>query len=541
LIKTGTGNQTLAAANSYTGATTVSAGTLTLTANGALGTAAGGVTVANAATTDFKNVTYSTAEAMGLNGGTIANSSATSLFAGNITLGGNSFANVTGTALTLSGAISGGYDLTKTGSGALILTGTGTQTSTTVSQGTLQLGAGGTTGWLTGNVINNAALVLERSSDDTLVGVVSGTGTVEKKGANTVSLTGANSYGGLTTITAGTLQVGNGGGVGSLGTGDVANSGVLAFNRTGSVNYGGVISGTGSVTKLASGTVTLTGNHSYSGGTTIADGMLEIGNGGTSGSIGSGSIINQGVLAFNRSDSLAVPGGISGNGQLWQNGSGTLILSGSSTYSGETKVNAGRLLTTADNLLSDSSAVTVANGATLQIGGNDQIGSLAGAGAVELGSYLLTVGDASTTSFSGNMSGLGGITKVGSGFMTLSGVNTFKGDMIISNGTVVLDNTKALDRSVFVELAAGTKLTINQNIVLGAIDSSGSIDGTGKYATQYEVIRTGDYNATRQDFLGDADFAAFSTGLMKRGAGEATISAANTYTGDTKVGGWWIV
>jgi autotransporter-associated beta strand protein len=305
LIKTGTGNQTLAAANSYTGATTVSAGTLTLTANSALGTAAGGVTVANGATTDFKNVNYSTAEAMALNGGTIANSSATSLFAGNITLGANSFANVTGTALTLSGAISGGYDLTKTGSGALILTGTGSQTSTTISQGTLQLGAGGTTGWLSGNVINSAALVLDRSSDDTLVGVISGTGTLEKKGANTVILTGANSYGGLTTITAGTLQVGSGAGVGSLGTGDVANSGVLTFNRTGSVNYAGKITGTGSLTKLATGTVVLTGDSTFSGGTTITTGILQVGNGGTSGAIGQGAITDNAALVFKRSDAIS--------------------------------------------------------------------------------------------------------------------------------------------------------------------------------------------------------------------------------------------
>ncbi|NDE55120.1 MAG: autotransporter domain-containing protein, partial [Actinobacteria bacterium] len=118
-----------------------------------------------------------------------------------------------------------------------------------------------------------------------------------KKGTNTVTLTNNNSYSGLTTIEAGVLQVGNGGSVGSLGTGDVTNNGVLIFNRSNSLAYGGLISGGGRLTKLAAGTVTLTGNHTYSGGTTISDGVLEIGNGGTSGAIGSGAITNQGVLA----------------------------------------------------------------------------------------------------------------------------------------------------------------------------------------------------------------------------------------------------
>ncbi|NDA10813.1 MAG: hypothetical protein EBZ07_08245, partial [Verrucomicrobia bacterium] len=292
----------------------------------------------------------------------------------------------------------------------LIFTGTANQASTTISAGTLQLGNDGTLGTLNGRIINQSALVVSRSDAASLTNEISGSGTITKKGTNTVTLLAANSFSGLTTIEGGVLQIGNGGAIGTLGTGDVANSGVLTFNRTGTLSYGGVVSGTGSVTKLASGTVTLTGNHSYSGGTTIAAGVLEIGNGGTSGAIGTGAITNQGVLAFNRSDNLNVPGGISGR----QNGTGTLTLSGASTYTGATRVNAGRLATTGDDLLSDASAVIVAGGATLQLGGNDGIGSLAGAGAVVLGTNTLTMGyDNTSTTFSGGMSGLGGITKLG--------------------------------------------------------------------------------------------------------------------------------
>jgi autotransporter-associated beta strand protein len=542
LIKTGTGNQTLAASNSYTGATTVNGGTLTLTANNALGTVAGGVTVASGATTDFKNVTYSTAEAMGLNGGTIANSSATSLFAGNITLGANSFANVTGTALTLSGAISGAYDLTKTGSGALILTGTGSQTSTTISQGTLQLGAAGTTGWVSGNVINNAALVLYRSNDDTLGGVVSGTGTLEKKGASTVTLTGANSYGGLTTITAGTLQVGNGAGVGSLGTGDVANSGVLTFNRTGSLNYAGKITGTGSLTKLAAGTVVLTGDSTFSGGTTITSGILQVGNGGTSGAIGQGAITDNAALVFKRSDAISYTGAITGTGSLTQDGAGTLSLSGANGYTGATLVNAGKLLTVGADRLSDVTAVTVAGGATFGLGGDERIGSLAGAGAVQLGSYLLTVGDASVTSFTGNMTGLGALTKVGSGSLAMSGVNTFTGDVNVDAGTLILNSSTALDRSAVVTLSqAGVVLTVNSNMTVGAFEqASGSVlNGSGIFRTRLVKSSGGELNTVIGDLVADPanGFLAESAGILKRGVDTTTVSAANTFTGDIKLQG----
>ncbi|NCV90739.1 MAG: hypothetical protein EBW19_11300, partial [Betaproteobacteria bacterium] len=222
IVKIGTGNQTFAASNSYTGLTTVSAGTLTLAANNALGTTAGATTVGASGRADFRSVQYTTAEGLTLNGGTVANSSGASLFAGAVTLGGNSTADVTGTSLTLSGGLTGAFDLAKTGAGTLILTSNGAQTSTTVSQGTLQLGAGGTAGWVTGNILNNAAVVFDRSDAVALAGQISGTGMVTKKGTNTVTWTGANSLSGLTTIEGGVLQIGNGGAIGTLGTGDVA-------------------------------------------------------------------------------------------------------------------------------------------------------------------------------------------------------------------------------------------------------------------------------------------------------------------------------
>ena len=86
-----------------------------------------------------------------------------------------------------------------------------------------------------------------------------------------------------TTISAGTLQIGQGGTTGTLGTGNVINNAVLAFNRSDSITYGGAISGTGVLQQNGNGTTILTGTSTYTGGTTIAAGTLQIGNGGTIG------------------------------------------------------------------------------------------------------------------------------------------------------------------------------------------------------------------------------------------------------------------
>ena len=77
------------------------------------------------------------------------------------------------------------------------------------------------------------------------------------------------------------------------------------------------ISGTGTVTKRRAGTLTLTGDNTYTGGTTISAGMLQLGNGGTTGSV-AGNIVDNGALVFNRSDALTYAGVISGTGSVTQ-------------------------------------------------------------------------------------------------------------------------------------------------------------------------------------------------------------------------------
>ena len=362
LTKVGTGTLTLTGINTYTGGTNLDGGILAVNSDLNLGTGP-------------LSFNGGTLEALGSGGG-ITSSKPVSLAAG-----GGTFLADAGTASTLSEPITGGGAWTKAGPGTLTLTGANTYGGgTTVSAGTLQLGAGGTTGSITGNVANNGILAFNRSDVFTFGGVISGTGSVQQNGTGTTVLTGNNTYTGGTTINLGTLQLGAGGTTGSI-TGNVANNGILAFNRSDVFTFGGVISGTGSVQQNGIGTTVLTGNNTYTGGTTINAGTLQLGAGGTTGSI-VGNVIDNGELIFNRSDAVTFGGVISGTGTLVKLGAGTLTLPSANTYTGATTVNGGSLIVDG----SIASANTLVNPGGL-LGGQGIIGgNLVNGGVVSPGS-----------------------------------------------------------------------------------------------------------------------------------------------------------
>ena len=160
-----------------------------------------------------------------------------------------------------------------------------------------------------------------------LTGIVSGTGSLTKTSAGTLTLSNDNTYSGSMTISAGGVQIGNGGATGSLPVSSIADNAALTFNHTGSKTFAGTISGTGTLTRLGAGTDIFTNDLTHSGGTTISAGVMQIGAGGTSGTV-SGAIANSGTIVFNRSDASTYSGAISGTGAL-QLTAGTLTMSGS--------------------------------------------------------------------------------------------------------------------------------------------------------------------------------------------------------------------
>lgn len=108
------------------------------------------------------------------------------------------------------------------------------------------------------------------------------------------------------------------------------------------VSYSGDAAGVGGLTKIGSGTLIFSGANTYSGGTTIAAGTLQIGDGGTSGSV-AGDVLDNGTLTFSRSDDITFSGLISGTGVVGKSGSGVLIFPSANSYSGGTGVFSGTL------------------------------------------------------------------------------------------------------------------------------------------------------------------------------------------------------
>ena len=149
------------------------------------------------------------------------------------------------------------------------------------------------------------------------------------------------------------------------------------------ITFNGGFTGTGGFIKTGNGKLTIAANSTYTGGavgTTISAGTLQVGDGGTAGTLGTSAVINNGILAFNRTDALTFANNVSGPGALEQNGTGTTTLSGTNTYAGNTTINAGTL-----RVASSLTSPVVTVNSTGTLGGT---GALAGAVTVNNGGRL---------------------------------------------------------------------------------------------------------------------------------------------------------
>ena len=205
LTKTGAGTLTLNGSDTYSGGTTLTAGTLNINNATAIGSGAfaiGGGTIDN---TSGSAITLSNNNTQSWNGDfTFTGTNDLNLGSGAVSLAADRTVITSAGALTVGGVISGAHSLVKSGAGTLILGGANTYSGgTTVSAGTLQ----GTTTSLQGSIADNAALVFDQTSNGTYTSVISGLGTVSKSGTGVVTLSGTNTFSGATNINAGTLAL----------------------------------------------------------------------------------------------------------------------------------------------------------------------------------------------------------------------------------------------------------------------------------------------------------------------------------------------
>ena len=508
--KTGAGALTLSGTNTYTGATTISAGTLRASGGSAIADTSA-VTLANIASAALD---LSASETVGtLSGGGAAG--------GNLTLNANTLTVNQAANATYSGIASGTGGITKQGANTLTLSGANTYTGiTTVTAGTLALGASNVLANASSAVVNGGTLALAANSDTmagvqllsgsitsttgvltstsnydlqsgTVSAILAGAVGVNKSTAGAVTLSGANTYTGATAVNAGTLTLGANNVLANAST-VVVNGGTLSVNtRTDTV--AGV--------QLLSGSIT--GTTGVLSSTTAYD--LQ------SGSV---SAILAGAVGLNKTTP------------------GTVTLAGANTYTGTTAVNGGTLQLGAANRIADTSAVTVASGATFDLNSfAETVGSIAGAGNITLGTVTLTAGgDGTSTTFSGTISGTGGLTKTGAGALTLSGTNAYTGTTTISAGTLRATGGSAIADTSAVTMAniAGATLDVNASETIGTLSGGGTTGGNITLNASTLAVK----QAANGTYTG---IVSGTGGIDKQGTGVLTLSGANTYTGATAV------
>lgn len=561
LNKVGSGFVALNGTNTYTGGTTLSAGGISAGTNSAFGT---GTISLGAATIQSSSGARSFSNALTLAGDTIFSGTDNLAFSGSAALTGNRTLTINNTTTTFSGAIAqdiAGRTLTKTGVGTLALTGTGANTitgTTTVNAGTLLLGKN------SGAAIGGDLVIGDGSGTDTVqfstANQLASAANVTVNGSGVLDLNGNNQAIASLTLGGGAL-ITTGTGALTLG-GDVSHNGSGAQTATisGKIDLGGTtrtftvndssaatdltisaVISNGALTKTGGGTMLLSASNSYTGTTTINGGTLQLGatsaiasassvilnnsatfdlngfNATLASLSGTGNVaLSGGTLTFGNGNSTTFGGPIFGNGSIIKNGSGTFTLSGSASFTGATNVNSGTLQFSGTNIAPSSSATTIASGASLDLNSfNEVLGSLSGSGNVTLGSGYLTVGgNNSSTTFSGIISGSGGLIKTGTGAMTVTNANTFDGLVTINDGSLTLSGSNA-------KLASASAFYIGNRTTLTLDNSTGT--NTNRIADTAAIW----FNGGTFAFVSGSNGSTETVGALNAIGGASTVSIAN--------------
>jgi fibronectin-binding autotransporter adhesin len=461
-----------------------------------------------------------------LNGGTLQATTASTLVrvgAGGVGAGTTATIN----SIIADDNVTGGTLLTKSDAGTLVLGGANTyRGGTAVTAGTLQVSADNNLGAASGGLaLDNGTLrygagfasaravtlgdngggVDTNGNDAALNGAITGTGTgaLTKSGAGTLTLAGANTYGGGTSVNAGTLQ----GNTTSL-QGNIINNANVAFDQAANGTYAGSMTGSGSLTKLNAGTLTLTSaQSSFTGGTTVSGGTLQ----GTTDTL-KGNIANNANVTFDQGDSGTYDGAMTGIGSLTKTGDGALTLTNNqSSYSGGTFINAGEVLGS-----SDAFKGNIFNNASL-------------------------VFDQRTDSvYAGSINGTGGLTKIGSARVDLTGISNYTGATNVNGGTLSVNGSIA-NSDVTVNaggILGGTGTVGPTTVASGGVFAPGNSIGTitvnGRLifaaGSTYQVKTDAAGNADRINVVGAPGSATLNGGTVDVRAGSGTYQPVTQYT-----------
>ncbi|EDJ5979769.1 fibronectin-binding autotransporter adhesin ShdA [Salmonella enterica] len=422
-----------------------------------------------------------------IDGGILAAKDAASLGTGDVTIAEN--ATLALSQGTLDNNVTGGGKIVKTGNDELIVTGDNTYSGgTTITGGTLTADHADSLG--TGAIVNSGVLQV---GEGELENTLSGSGALVKTGTGELTLSGDNTYSGGTTITGGTLTADH---ADSLGTGVIANSGVL---QVGEGELENTLSGSGSLVKTGTGELTLSGDNTYSGGTTIDDGVLIAAN---VNALGGGDVDNAGTLKLDAEGEFNLANVTTQSGATTELAKGTTLNVDSLTQQADSTLNIDLSKANGESAIT---AGSVTLGGTLNVTG---IGSVTDSWTPEAYTYTLIDSDSAITSDFDNL--------------TVAGMNREDVDFLTIDGKV--------------DEADNTHYDLTASLSWYADRDNASTDAHGTFTLSdpdgsFNVAA----NLTDVDDTLDPNSTWDGKSLTKEGAGTLILSGDNDYSGGTTI------